>query len=125
MNSLYTKYGFLAAPITLKQLEFRIKTLQLEEYDELEDALDSKNAEEVVDALIDTIVIAAGTLELLGVDSQKAWSVVNKANHAKKRGIKSTRPESGGFDLIKPDGWVAPSHLHNHGQLPRIFRKPS
>lgn len=122
MKKLYSKYGFLNSPLTLKRLQFRIKTLQLEEYNELEDALENKNSEEIVDALIDIIVIAAGTLELLKVDTNKAWNEVLKANMNKHRGVKSTRPESGGFDLAKPDNWKSPSHKNNLGLLPEIFK---
>lgn len=122
MRKLYAKYGFLDNPLTLKRLQFRIKTLQLEEYDELEDALENKDSEEVVDALVDTIVIAAGTLELLGIDTDKAWNEVLKANINKQRGIKSTRPESGGFDLAKPNNWKPPSHKNNLGILPEMFK---
>lgn len=122
MRALYKKYGFFDSPMTRQQLEFRINTLQQEEMDELKEALETNNAEEIVDALIDTIVIAAGTLELLNVNSDEAWSRVWSANMAKERGVKSTRPESGGFDLIKPEGWKGPDHGDNHGDLETILK---
>lgn len=103
----------------LKQfLEFRIKFLQ-EELDELKDNVD--NPEEIVDALIDLCVVAIGTLDAFDVDSNKAWTEVHKANMNKQVGIKASRPNPLGLpDLIKPEGWKAPSHEGNHGLLSKI-----
>jgi predicted HAD superfamily Cof-like phosphohydrolase len=100
-----------------KFLEFRIAFLQ-EELDEMKNA---KNAEDVVDALIDLCVVAIGTLDLFGVDSYKAWNVVHVANMSKEVGIKESRPNPLGLpDLIKPEGWKAPSHEGNHGLISNI-----
>lgn len=99
-------------------LEFRTKFLQ-EELDELKNA---ESAEDVVDALIDLCVVAIGTLDCFNVDSYKAWDVVLDANMKKEPGIKESRPNPLGLpDLIKPDGWVAPSHHNNYGYLKKIF----
>jgi len=96
-------------------LDFRIRFLE-EELNELKDNRD--NPEEVVDALIDLSVVAIGTLDLFGIDSYKAWDAVFDANMNKEIGIKPSRPNPLGLpDLIKPAGWVAPSHKGNHGKL--------
>ena len=104
---------------TLKQfLEFRVRFLE-EELTELKNAT---NADDVVDALIDLCVVAIGTLDGFGVDSHKAWDAVLKANMNKKVGVKESRPNPLGLpDLIKPAGWVAPSHADNEGKLKEIF----
>ena len=103
----------------LKQfLEFRVKFLQ-EELDELKTA---KNAEDVVDALIDLCVVAIGTLDCFNIDAYKAWDVVLDANMKKEVGVKESRPNPLGLpDLIKPEGWVAPSHKNNYGMLTKAF----
>ena len=99
-------------------LEFRIKFLQ-EELDEMKKA---DNADDVVDALIDLCVVAIGTLDAFDVDSEKAWAAVYDANIVKKVGIKESRPNPLGLpDLIKPEGWTAPSHADNVGLLGHIF----
>ena len=99
-----------------KFLEFRIAFLQ-EELDELKD--NRGNPEEVVDALIDLCVVAIGTLDSFGVDAYAAWDEVLDANMDKEVGVKPSRPNPLGLpDLIKPDGWVAPSHEGNHGIIP-------
>ena len=100
-------------------LKFRAECIQ-EETDELHHAISGKHvdAEEVVDALIDVCVFAIGTLDLFGVDANQAWNEVLEANMAKDVGIKKERPNPFGLpDLIKPEGWEAPSHEHNHGKL--------
>ena len=104
---------------TLKQfLRFRVRFLE-EELTELKNAT---NADDAVDALIDLCVVAIGTLDGFGVDSHKAWDAVLIANMNKEVGIKESRPNPLGLpDLIKPIGWVAPSHADNEGKLKEIF----
>ena len=99
-------------------LEFRVKFLQ-EELDELKNC---ENADDVVEALIDLCVVSIGTLNAFDVDANKAWDRVHEANMAKQPGIKESRPNPLGLpDLIKPAGWVAPSHADNVGLLNKIL----
>jgi hypothetical protein len=99
-----------------KFLEFRVSFLQ-EELDELKD--NKGNPEEVVDALVDLCVVAIGTLDAFDVDAYAAWDRVHEANMAKEVGVKASRPNPLGLpDLIKPEGWTAPSHEGNHGIVP-------
>ena len=103
----------------LKQfLEFRIAFLE-EELTELKDNIN--NPEEIVDALIDLCVVAIGTLDAFDVNANIAWDAVHTANMAKEVGIKASRPNPLGLpDLIKPEGWHAPSHENNYGLLNKI-----
>jgi predicted HAD superfamily Cof-like phosphohydrolase len=102
-------------------LRFRLRMIQ-EELDEAQTALEEKNPEELVDALIDATVFATGTLDLFKVDFDDAWDAVLQANLAKEVGIKAERPNEFGFpDLIKPSGWTAPSHEGNHGLFGSMF----
>jgi cobalamin-dependent methionine synthase I len=120
---MHTKYGVNEKVRTFdkekleKFLEFRISFLQ-EELDELKD--NRGNPEEVVDALVDLCVVAIGTLDAFDVDAYAAWDRVHEANMAKEVGVKASRPNPLGLpDLIKPEGWTAPSHEGNHGIVPR------
>ena len=98
-------------------LRFRIGFLQ-EELDETQAAFQRKDAEEIVDGLIDLCVVAIGTLDAYGVDPYKAWNEVLNANMQKEIGIKESRPNPLGVpDLVKPDTWEAPSHKGNHGKF--------
>lgn len=125
---MHTKYGTNEAVRSMDRaeltsfLKFRVNFLQ-EELDELKSASASRipiDAPEVVDALIDLCVVAIGTLDAFDVDAHKAWDVVHKANMNKEVGIKESRPNPLGLpDLIKPEGWVAPSHDDNTGLLPK------
>ena len=105
-----------------KYLEFRLSMCK-EELDETMAAYTSKNPEEVVDGLIDLVVFALGTLDVFGVDTKAAWDKVYEANMSKSPGVKAGRPNPFGLpDLIKPEGWVAPSHEDNHGFLPEVLK---
>ena len=124
IESMHTKYGVNEKIRTfdkekLKQfLEFRIAFLE-EELTELKDNIN--NPEEIVDALIDLCVVAIGTLDAFDVNANIAWDAVHTANMAKEVGIKASRPNPLGLpDLIKPEGWRAPSHENNYGLLYKI-----
>lgn len=103
----------------LKQfLQFRVAFLE-EELNELK--ANMNNPEEIVDALIDLCVVAIGTLDAFEVNAERAWDEVFEANMKKEVGIKASRPNPLGLpDLIKPEGWTAPSHEGNHGLLTKI-----
>jgi len=125
---MHKKYGVQSKVSELDEtslgalLKFRLDFLA-EEYNELCAASLSRpvNAEETVDALIDLCVVAIGTLDLFGVDAYAAWDEVLRANMNKEVGIKPSRPNPLGLpDLIKPEGWTAPSHAGNHGTLNTI-----
>ena len=119
MQSKYlTRQWVNSNPEKLREfLKFRIAFLQ-EELDETREAYILRDAEEVVDGLIDLCVVAIGALDAFGVDPYKAWDEVLKANMQKQVGVKETRPNPLGVpDLVKPDDWKPPSHNGNHGKF--------
>jgi hypothetical protein len=127
INEMQRKYGVRewidkASPFELKKyLEFRLDFIK-EEYDETREAMIMEDSEEIVDGLIDICVVAIGTLDAMGVNAHKAWDIVLEANMAKEVGEKPERPNPLGLpDLIKPEGWVAPTHEWNHGLIPYSF----
>ena len=104
-----------------KFMQFRIGMMQ-EELDETKNAFEKKDAEEIVDGIIDLCVFAIGTLEVFGVDANKAWDEVYRANMSKEVGIKEGRPNPLGLpDLVKPEGWEGPDHKGNHGNITDSF----
>lgn len=123
MNSMHVKYGVHDSVDKMDEeklrtfLNFRLNFLE-EELNETRTAAQNNDAEEIVDGLIDLCVVAIGTLDVFEVDAHKAWDEVLKANMAKKVGVKEGRPNPLGLpDLVKPEGWVGPSHESNHGNL--------
>lgn len=132
MKDMHTKFKVRETVETFdreklrKFLEFRINFLQ-EELDEMKKAFAEGGpnaADDTVDALIDLCVVAIGTLDAYKVDSHKAWDAVYKANMAKEIGVKASRPNPLGLpDLIKPEGWTAPSHADNVGLLGKVFEE--
>jgi len=100
-----------------KYLMFRMLMINEEMHETLQ-ALNTGNAEEIVDGLIDLCVFAIGTLDVFGVDANKAWDEIYRANMDKKAGVKPGRPNPFGLpDLLKPSGWQGPNHEDNHGEL--------
>ena len=105
-----------------KFMQFRLGMMQ-EELDETKKAYEEQNAEEMVDGMIDLCVFAIGTLEVFGVDANKAWDEVYKANMSKEAGIKEGRPNPLGLpDLMKPDDWQGPVHEDNCGNISDSFQ---
>ena len=132
MQDMHIKYGVnkwvqaeKQSDVEIKRfnqfMDFRINMMQ-EELDETRNAFINKDPEEIVDGIIDLCVFAIGTLEVFGVDANKAWDEVYKANMNKEVGIKEGRPNPLGLpDLIKPKGWKGPSHEDNHGNITDSF----
>lgn len=127
IERMHDKFGFfehvhgMNNDILREYLKFRIKFIE-EEVQELNDAFNDNDAEEIIDALIDICVVAIGTLETFEVDGLKAWDEVHRCNMAKEAGENQSRPNQFGLpDLVKPDGWTPPSHKGNHGLLEHIY----
>jgi len=111
LKDMNIKFGFprLEKPGMLPYSYMRFRNeLVKEEYEELMEATKEKNVPEVIDALIDIMVVCAGTLDSMGVNSQSHWNEVHYANMRKKRG-KSKRDYD--VDIYKPDDWIGPNHL--------------
>lgn len=110
-NSQVAGFPIPAQPELLSddRANFRRGFMQ-EELDEFLKAHKEGDLDGVVDACIDLIYVTIGALGEMGVLVQPTWDEVQRANMAKRRGQKSTRPGSAGFDAIKPEGWTGPSH---------------
>lgn len=124
VKQFHSKFGFNKDSMTLEKLLLKLSQAH-EEVKELDDAICLQEPEEIVDALIDQIYIAIGTLDLLGIDIQKAFLEVHMCNMAKERGVKTERdyalPNGEEYDVIKPKGWVAPNHSDNLGIIPKLY----
>jgi len=126
ISDMHTKFDvndkvrMLSPDLLEEYLKFRARFIR-EELDELDAAIEEKNSEEIVDALIDICVVAIGTLNAYDVNPYKAWDEVHQANMNKEVGIKASRPNPYGLpDLIKPKGWQGPDHTGNYGLIDNI-----
>jgi predicted HAD superfamily Cof-like phosphohydrolase len=127
IEEMHIKFGVkdVVHKLTAEQLKtylkFRLDMVQ-EEVTEAHTAFTEKDADGVVDALIDNIVFAIGTLDAFGVNPYEAWNRVHSANMIKSPGVKEGRPNPYGFpDLIKPAGWTAPTHVDNVGLIDKAL----
>lgn len=123
LEKFIDKFQFKKDFNTLEKLDFAIRGLILEEVNELLDAYDSKDPEEIVDALGDISWLCIKLMYQLDVDPHKVFDEIGQANLSKERGIKPGREQSGGFDVVKPVGWKGPDHNDNHGKLSKILSK--
>lgn len=93
--------------------EYRRKFLQ-EELDEYAYAYKNGDYLEMVDALLDLIYVAIGTLLLMGLKPvviRETWAEVQRANITKER-VKTAEHSKRGhtLDVVKPEGWTPPRH---------------
>lgn len=117
----HKKFYDMSTFMKLKFLKYRLDCLN-EEIGEFSDGLEAGSSEEVVDGIMDLLVFGMTTLDLFDVDLDLAWDAILEKNLEKEPGIKPERPNPFGLpDLIKPEGWTAPSHKGNHGDLTQVF----
>jgi len=115
-------------------LSFRVKFMQ-EELDEYAEAAAEGDLEKQLDAIIDLIYVALGTLLLQGLLPAFApgWIRVQQANMAKVRTERVEDSKRGStFDVVKPEGWKPPTHadlikalFKAKGVEPQLNDKPS
>lgn len=76
----------------------------LEEVDELGRALEARDLEGALDAVVDAVYVLCGLAVRLGLPLDEAWERVHRANLAKARGA----GPRGAIDVVKPPGWEPP-----------------
>lgn len=119
IETFVDKFHMRDAELTEETVDYRMALFE-EEAQETIGAWRTSNPEELVDGHIDVIVIALGNLAIFGVNFDRAFDQVMKANMAKEIGKrKETDPEEG--SIYKPEGWVGPDHSDNHGALDELF----
>lgn len=91
-----------------------------EEFNELLEAIEHEDIEEIVDALGDIHWLAEKGMIMAGVDHSLVREEIARANLSKEIGVKPGR-ENAVKDVIKPEGWESPDHSGNWGVLPKIF----
>ena len=79
-----------------------------EERKELQEAIDSCDPVEILDALEDIVVVTIGAMHSMGADGEGGWKEVMRTNFAKidKETGKVRKREDG--KVLKPLGWEPP-----------------
>lgn len=102
-------YEGLPSELTPEQVNFA-HTAFKEEIDEWFHAVASGDVEGQLDAYIDLIYFVLGRVYLQGFNFDEAWNRVHDANMKKVRALNaSDSKRNSKLDVIKPEGWVAPS----------------
>lgn len=76
--------------------------------EELEEYENANVERDEADALVDLTYFALGRLVEMGIAPGPVFEEVHRANMAKRRGELSKRPNSLGYDAVKPEGWTPP-----------------
>ena len=104
IKKMHEKYNITHDEIEFSAREnsFRVTAMQ----EELDEYIFSTKDEEKVDALIDLIIFAMGTIERLGYLDifEDAFEAIMKSNMTKKVG-KNEKRDNFELDLIKTDEW--------------------
>lgn len=112
LKDFHTKFSMNEGwELTIQNLNARYE-MMLEEVKEYKQAIESNDLVGTIDAICDLVYFALGTADLMDIDFDAHWQAVHDANMTKIRGHKTTRPNSFGFDMVKPEGWVGPEERH-------------
>jgi len=94
-----------------EMIQFRMNFLK-EELQEFEDALACNDTTMAFDALIDLVYVAMGTAYICNFPFDEGWEHVHTANMMKERvKQKSASKRLTTYDIVKPEGWVAPDKM--------------
>lgn len=96
-------------PLSTDQINWTVKAFT-EETNEFAEAAALQDVVGMVDATLDLVYFAVGTLKKMGLSREQAvqcFHIIHSANMTKKRGGKATR---GNFeeDAIKPEDFISP-----------------
>lgn len=98
-------------PLDLQNFRTGFMKEELREYEE--EGVIPGNREKQLDAMVDLVYVILGTCELNGFDFREAWRRVHRANMGKvianPEGDERSHRDAK-FDIVKPEGWLPPSH---------------
>lgn len=91
-----------------EQFELYVRLIDEEFNDELQEAIDNRDREEIFDALLDILVVTVGAMHSLGVDPEGGWNEVIRSNMSKIDPTtgKVIKREDG--KVLKPEGFSPP-----------------
>lgn len=74
--------------------------------EELTEFMEANSLQDEADAMIDTAYFALGRLIEMGIVPGPIFEEVHRANMKKLQGKQLKRPNSKGYDAVKPEGWT-------------------
>lgn len=90
------------------KLDGKLKYEQIEKLEEeIYELKTSGSISDQADAILDLVYFAYGILHMMGVDTQRVWDEIHRANMSKKRGLTKRGHDN---DAAKPEDWKAPDH---------------
>jgi hypothetical protein len=78
--------------------------------EEIKEFEDAETLADEIDACLDLAWLAIGRAIETGADVPAHWGEIVRANMTRVRGQSPKRPNSQGYDAVKPEGWVGPDH---------------
>ena len=113
IRAFHERFGLTYAgrprPLPESLRDFRMRFL-VEELDEYVTAVEERDLEGQLDALVDIVYVALGNSYLHGFDFMEAWRRVHAANMTKVRANDPTASKRGSDqDVVKPVGFVPPN----------------
>lgn len=105
IRKMHQHFNILNVPFTPEEKQFRIAAMK----EELQEYIDANTVHDELDALLDLIIFAIGTIDRQGL-SPIAVECFNRIMHANMQKRVGTNQKRGSFqlDLVKPEGWTAP-----------------
>src|SRR5262245_7633415 len=116
VGDFHTKFGLISVKTAVPNLlpedvmDFRWKFM-MEELKEIAEAWTVRDLAKFADGLADLVYVAYGTAHLAGIDLDRVFAEVHRANMRKERASgaddeRSTRKHH--MDVVKPEGWEPP-----------------
>lgn len=80
-----------------------------EEVSELQEAVDTNDRVEQLDALTDILVVTIGAIHSMGANGEGAWNEVMRTNFAKIDPATGKVNKRSDGKVLKPEGWQPPN----------------
>lgn len=114
VKAFHDKFGLsydgVPRELPADELLFRMRFLE-EETKEAVEAMSDGLLSDTAGELCDVIWIACGIAHRMGIDLDRHWEAVRKANMAKVRASNSEQSKRGStLDIVKPEGWKRADH---------------
>lgn len=122
INLMHKQFNIDCSQVPFTEAEKNFRLICMEE--EIAEFEDAKTNEDLLDAMVDLVVFAIGTVERMGFLGvfPEAYNRVMAANMQKHLGGNKKRGDFQ-IDLVKPDGWEAPMLADLLPKIPVVHKQ--